>query len=109
MIALRKYLHDYCKRLELTWHESISLLDVSGNSLLTRGKPSYGTPTRLVELFRATAPGKRNSGGSKAFIFQGTLASGKDVRLTIGDVVGLGVSIRRANKLELFRKQLILE
>lgn len=34
---------------------------------------------------RATAAGKRNPLGSKAYIFQSTLPSGQDVRLTIGD------------------------
>lgn len=35
---------------------------------------------------RATAAGKRKPEGSKAYIFQGTLPIGRDVRLTIGDV-----------------------
>ena len=44
---------------------------------------------------RATAPGKRNPEGSKAFIFQGKLASGQDVRLTIGDVRSWGIDKAR--------------
>jgi len=35
---------------------------------------------------RATAPGKRNPEGSKAYIFQGVLANGQEPRITIGDV-----------------------
>lgn len=35
---------------------------------------------------RATAAGKRNPLGSKAYIFQSTLSNGQDVRLTIGDI-----------------------
>lgn len=35
---------------------------------------------------RATAPGKRNAEGGKAYIFQGRLVTGQDVRITIGDV-----------------------
>jgi integrase len=44
---------------------------------------------------RATAPGKRNPEGSKAFIFQGKLASGQDVRMTIGDVRSWGIDKAR--------------
>ena len=44
---------------------------------------------------RATAPGKRNPEGSKAFIFQGKLASGLDVRITIGDVRSWGIDKAR--------------
>jgi integrase len=44
---------------------------------------------------RATAPGKRNPEGSKAFIFQGKLASGQDVRITIGDVRSWGIDKAR--------------
>lgn len=35
---------------------------------------------------RATAPGKRNPEGSKAYIFQSVLANGQEPRITIGDV-----------------------
>ena len=35
---------------------------------------------------RATAPGKRNPEGGKAYIFQSTLANGQEPRITIGDV-----------------------
>jgi len=45
---------------------------------------------------RATAPGKRDSKGKKAFIFQGTLGSGKDIRLTIGDIRTWGIDSARA-------------
>ena len=44
---------------------------------------------------RATAPGKRNPEGSKAFIFQGKLASGQDVRMTLGDVKTWGIDQAR--------------
>ena len=44
---------------------------------------------------RVTAPGKRNPEGSKAFIFQGKLASGQDVRITIGDVRSWGIDKAR--------------
>jgi len=44
---------------------------------------------------RATAPGKRNPGGGKAFIFQSKLASGQDVRITIGDVRSWGIDEAR--------------
>ena len=44
---------------------------------------------------RATAPGKRNPEGSKAFIFQGKQASGQDVRITIGDVRSWGIDKAR--------------
>lgn len=35
---------------------------------------------------RVTAPGKRNPEGGKAFIFQGKMLNGHDVRITIGNV-----------------------
>lgn len=35
---------------------------------------------------RATAPGKRNPEGGKAYVFQGVLANGQEPRITIGDV-----------------------
>lgn len=35
---------------------------------------------------RATAPGKRRPEGSKAYIFQGKLPDGRDIRVTIGNV-----------------------
>ena len=44
---------------------------------------------------RATAPGKRNPEGSKAFIFQGKMPSGMDVRITIGDVRAWGIDKAR--------------
>jgi len=44
---------------------------------------------------RATAPGKRNPEGGKAFIFQGKMASGQDVRITIGDVRSWGINKAR--------------
>lgn len=44
---------------------------------------------------RATAPGKRNPEGSKAFIFQGKLPHGQDVRITIGDVRSWGIDKAR--------------
>lgn len=46
---------------------------------------------------RATAPGKRNPEGSKAYIFQGTLTNGEEPRITIGDV--------RAHSIEDARKE----
>lgn len=45
---------------------------------------------------RATAPGKRDSKGKKAFIFQGTLGNGQDVRLTIGDIRTWSIDSARA-------------
>jgi len=44
---------------------------------------------------RATAPGVRNPDGSKAFIFQGKLATGHNVRITIGDVRSWGIDKAR--------------
>lgn len=44
---------------------------------------------------RATAPGKRNLEGSKAYIFQSKLSNGQDVRITIGDVRSWGIEDAR--------------
>lgn len=44
---------------------------------------------------RATPPGQRNPQGSKAFVFQGKLASGESVRITIGDVRTWGIDKAR--------------
>ena len=44
---------------------------------------------------RATSPGIRNPEGNKAFIFQGKLASGQDVRVTIGDTRTWGIDKAR--------------
>ncbi|MDD2740677.1 MAG: integrase family protein [Rhodocyclaceae bacterium] len=44
---------------------------------------------------RATAPGKRNPEGTKAFVFQGKLLSGQNVRITIGDVRAWGIDKAR--------------
>ena len=44
---------------------------------------------------RATAPGKRNPEGSKAFVFQGKMPTGQDVRITIGDVRAWGIDKAR--------------
>lgn len=45
---------------------------------------------------RATAPGKRNPDGGKAYIFQSTLANGQEPRITIGDVRAWGIEDARA-------------
>lgn len=44
---------------------------------------------------RATAPGKRNPDGGKAYIFQSTLANGQEPRITIGDVRAWGIEDAR--------------
>jgi len=44
---------------------------------------------------RATAPGKRNPEGGKAFIFQGKMPTGQDVRITIGDIRSWGIDKAR--------------
>lgn len=45
---------------------------------------------------RATAPGKRNPKGSKAFVFQAKMPNGQDVRTTIGDVATWTIDDARA-------------
>lgn len=54
---------------------------------------------------RATAPGNRNPAGSKAFIFQGKLPHGQDVRITIGDVRSWGIDKAR-EEARTFQKQI---
>lgn len=44
---------------------------------------------------RATAPSRCSTAGKKAFIFQGKLGNGRDVRITIGDVRSWGIDEAR--------------